>query len=287
MQEPQEYIVDINEQNAQQYLIDESAKRLVVVDFWADWCGPCKSLMPILEKLAQEYSGEWLLAKINADEQQNLCSQFGVQSLPTVALMKNGQPIDGFAGVLTEVEIRAMLDKHLPKPWDTLLIKGRELLQQGATGEALPVLKEAYTSSNFRADIAFVLTEAYLQLKRLDEAGEVLAAVKMVDQDNQFEQLKAQLELAKNASKAPEIDALEKALQAQPDDAHIMFQLAVQYSQHAYHREALALLVSILSKDLNARDGEVRQVFNDVIAVLGKGDPLAVEFQRKIYALLY
>lgn len=280
-------IVDITQENAKALLVDESYVRPVVVDFWAEWCGPCKSLMPILEKLANEYGGEFLLAKVNADEQQMIAGQFGVQSLPTVMVMQNGQPVDGFMGAQTEKEVRRILEKYLPKPWDKLLKQGRELLDAGDAAQAMVSLKEAYVSSEHQADIACYLAMAYVQMKRLDEAAEVLAQVRMVDQGPEYEQAKAQLELAQNAEKAPEIGALEQQLAANPDDVEVKFQLAVQYSQHHYHRDALNLLFELLQKDLTARDGEVRRVFTDVMAVLGKRDPLAVEFQRKLYALLY
>lgn len=280
-------IVDVTQDNAKALLVDESYTRPVVVDFWADWCGPCKSLMPILEKLANEYSGDFLLAKVNVDEQQMIAGQFGVQSLPTVVVMQNGQPVDGFMGAQTEKEVRRILEKYLPKPWDKQLNQGRELLEAGDAAQAMVLLKEAYVRSEHQADIACYLAMAYIQMKRLDEAAEVLAQVRMVDQGPEYEQAKAQLELAQNAEKAPEIGALERQLEANPDDVEVKFQLAVQYSQHHYHRDALTLLFELLQKDLSARDGEVRRVFTDVMAVLGKGDPLAVEFQRKLYALLY
>ena len=95
-----DYIANIDETNAMQLLIEESNNRPVLVDFWADWCAPCKALMPILESLAHEYAGAFLLAKVNADEQQNIAQQFGVRSLPTVMIIQNGQPVDGFAGAL-------------------------------------------------------------------------------------------------------------------------------------------------------------------------------------------
>lgn len=283
----QDLIVDVTEQNAKAILIDASYERLVVVDFWAQWCGPCKSLMPLLEKLAQEYSGEFLLAKVNADLQQMLTAQFGVRSLPTVFLMKDGQPVDGFAGLKSEQEIRTLLDKHLPKPWDKKHELGKEHLAAGEVAVAIPLLKEAYDLSRQQADIACTLADAYVQAKRLLEAADILAKVKMVDQDAYFEQVKAHLELAQNASKAPEIDALENRHHENPADEQVAFQLAVQYSQHEYYRESLTLLFALLKSNLNAGEGEVRKVFNDVLAILGKGDPLAVEFQRKIYALLY
>jgi thioredoxin len=105
--------------------------RPVVVDFWADWCEPCKQLMPILEKLATEYQGAFLLAKVNADEQQMLAQQLGVRSLPTVMVIKDGQPIDGFSGAQPESAVREMLDKHLPSPQAGALAEAEQLLADG------------------------------------------------------------------------------------------------------------------------------------------------------------
>ena len=118
MRESDMNIVEVTADNAQQMVIDASFGKLVVVDFWADWCAPCKTLMPVLEKLAGEYPDDLLLAKINADDQQMLAAQFGVRSLPTVMLIKEGQPLDGFTGAKTEAEVRALLEQYLPKPWE-------------------------------------------------------------------------------------------------------------------------------------------------------------------------
>ena len=283
----QTYKVDITEANAKAQLIDESFNRPVMVDFWADWCGPCKSLMPVLEKLAEEYAGDFLLAKVNADEQGMIAAQFGVRSLPTVMIIKDGRPIDGFVGAQPETEVRNLLDKHLPKPWDKQLNDAARLREEGDNAGALVLLKDAYVTSNQRADITCALAETYIVLNRTAEAEAILAKVRLADQGPAFEQVKAMLELAQNAEKAPEVHALEQQLQAEPDNQEVKFQLAVQYSRHEYHRDALELLYQLLQKNLNARDGEVRKVFTDVLAVLGKKDPLAVEFQRKLYSLLY
>lgn len=279
--------IDITAANAKTHLIDESFNRPVLVDFWADWCGPCKSLMPVLEKLAEEYAGDFLLAKVNADEQAMIAAQFGVRSLPTVMVMLEGRPVDGFVGAQSEVDVRKLLDKYLPKPWDKLLEKGAELLEAGDTGAAIGVLQEAYTSSNQRADIACVLADAYLQLNRTAEAEKLLSGIRLADQGPDYQQVMAKLELAQSAQKAPEVSALEQRLAADPHNEEVKFQLAIQYSQHQYHREALQLLYELLQKNLGARDGAVRKAFADVLAVLGKKDPLATEYQRKLYSLLY
>ena len=281
------HIVDIDTSNAQQMLIDESRNRPVLVDFWADWCGPCKTLMPILEKLADEYGGAFLLARVNADEQQMLAGQFGVRSLPTVMLIKDGRPIDGFMGAQPETAVRAMLDKHLPKPWDGALEQAQTMIDAGQFTEVLPLLRNAYEDSNHRSDISITLAQVYLELNRLDEAEALINAVPMVDQDAAYEQVKAQLELKRQAGKSPEIEALEAQLQSDPNNLDVAYQLAVQYSQDGHHREALEILFSILKGNLNFQDGAAKKTMMDMLASLGKGDPLAVEFQRKLYTLLY
>jgi putative thioredoxin len=279
--------VDISLENAQQYLIDESFKRPVVIDFWAEWCGPCKNLMPVLEKLATEYAGAFLLAKVNADDLQMISSQFGVRSLPTVMVMKDGQPIDGFAGALPEVQVRELLSKHLPKPWEAPLQQARELISQSQYSEALPLLRQVYEQSSQLAAVALLIAQCHLELNRIDNAEAVLVGIKMVDQDQFYQQLMAQLSLKKQAAKTPELAALEEAYARAPEDMQLRLQLALQYHQEAEHRLALEHLLEILRKDRNFAEGEARQSFNAIIASLGKADPLAIEFQRKLFTLLY
>ncbi|MEX1033180.1 MAG: thioredoxin [Cellvibrionaceae bacterium] len=282
-----EHIVDIDQSNAQQLLIEESYNRPVLVDFWAEWCGPCKSLMPILEKLAQEYAGQFLLARVNADEQQMIASQFGVRSLPTVMLMKEGQPLDGFMGAQPETAVRELLEKHLPKPWDIMFEQAKELIATGEFSEALTILRQAHQQSNERSDIGLALAQVYLELNRMAEAEAIIDTIPMVDQDAAYDQVKAQLELKRQAAKSPELEALEGELKKDPDNMEVAYQLAVQYNQDGHHREALELLYDILQKNLNFQDGAAKKAMMDMIASLGKGDPLAVEYQRKVYTLLY
>jgi len=281
------FIVNIDESNAAQLLIDESHKRPVVVDFWADWCEPCKVLMPLLEKIANEYKGAFLLAKVNADDQQMIAQQFGVRSLPTVMVMQNGQPVDGFAGAQPEAQVRQMLEKYLPKPWDGLLQMAMEAMDAGDFAAALSPLRQAWEDSGRRLDITLAYARALIESLRLEEAETVLATVRLADQDAAWEQLRAQLEIKREAAKSPEIEALEQRLAAAPDDLELRHQLAVQYTNSGQVKEAMECLIGILRVDLGHGDGATRKLLLDTIASLGKGDPLAAEYQRKLYSLLY
>ena len=282
-----DYIVNINEQNASAMLIEESHKRPVVVDFWADWCAPCKTLMPMLEKIAKEYEGAFLLAKVNADEQPGIAQQLGVRNLPTVMVIQGGQPVDGFAGAQTESFVRDMLEKYLPKPWDKLAQRGMDLIEQGEFMEALTPLRQAWQESKQQHDITLTYAHALIESLRLDEAQTVLDGVRLADQDAGYEQVRAQLEIKREAAKSPEVTALEQQLEADPDNLDLRYQLGVQYTNNSQYREAMEQLVAILRKDLNHGDGATKRMLLDAIASLGKGDPLAVEYQRKLYSLLY
>ena len=280
-------VVDIDQNNAQQYLIDESFNRPVVVDFWADWCAPCKQLMPLLEKLADEYAGAFLLAKINADEQQGISQQLGVRSLPTVMVFKDGQPVDGFAGGQPETAVREMLQKHLPSPWDAKIAEARDLLDQGDTSGALALLRAAWEESDKLLDITLAYAGALVEANRLDEAEEVLNEVRLVDRDALHEQLMAQIELKREAGKSPEIEALESELASDESNHSVRVKLAVQLTTGAHYRDALEHLLVVLRADRDWNNGEAKRLYLDTIASIGKGDPLAAEYQRKLFSILY
>ncbi|MEH6583960.1 MAG: co-chaperone YbbN [Halioglobus sp.] len=282
-----EFIVDIDESNAVQLLIEESNNRPVVADFWSDRSEPCQAMTSLLERIASEYQGAFLLAKVNADTQQGIAQQFGVQSLPTVMVIQNGQPVDGFAGAQPEAEVRQLLSKFLPKPWDGLLQMANEAMEQGDFASALTPLRQAWDDSGQLHEITIIYAHALIESLRLDEAEQVLAGIRMADRDAAYEQLIAQLEIKREAAKSPEIEALEQQLADDPDNLDVRHQLAVQYTSAGLFKDAMETLLGILQKDLNHADGATKKTLLDTIFSLGKGDPLAAEYQRKLYSLLY
>lgn len=172
-------MIDVTVQNFEAEVIAASMQTPVLVDFWAPWCGPCKTLGPILEKLEAEYGGRFKLVKIDSDQEQQLAAAFGIRSIPTCILLKNGQPVDGFMGALSEGQVRQFLDKHVPSEGELVAEAQADeagaLLQSGDTEAALAKLAEALAqdpgNDDARADYVRLLiaTGAYAQ------AGEALA----------------------------------------------------------------------------------------------------------------
>ncbi|MCC2618225.1 thioredoxin [Aestuariibacter halophilus] len=278
-------VVDITLENFQQVILQMSTEKFILVDFWADWCEPCKTLMPVLEKLAAEYSQHMILAKVNCDEQQEIAAQFGVRSLPTVMLVKDGQPIDGFAGAQPEGQIREMLQRHLPQPEDDDYQQAVALIQQGNYAEAFPLVKQAHDLNADRVDIRLALADCAVEMGNLALAKSLIAPVGLADQDGYYHAISGKIELAEQAAESPEIKALQEKLAAHPDDMQVKVDLAVQLHQAHQPEEALALLFDVLRADLNF--GDAKKVTLDMINALPDGEPLKSTFRRKIYSLLY
>ncbi len=281
MQSP---IVEVSIQNAREVL-EQSNTQLVLFQFHSARSEGCQQLTPILKAIVQRYPQQLLLARVDCDQQQDLAMQFGVQSLPTVMLIKDGRPIDGFAGVETEQAIMARLQPYLPKPEDELIARAQQFLAEQNPAEAYPLFKQAVELAPGRAELKVWLADTAVSLGQLPQAQALLAEVKMADQDSVYKAVVAKLELALEAADTPEIRALEQQLAAKADDNSIKEQLAVQYQAAQRSEEALALLLGILQQDLNY--GDSKKLFLDILAAQPKGDAVASQYRRKLYSLLY
>jgi len=277
-------IVDVSLSNAREVL-DASMQKLVLFQFWSARSEGCKQLSPVLERIVQQYPQQLLLARVDCDKEQDLAMQFGVQSLPTVMFIKQGRPVDGFAGVETEQAIRAKLAAYLPKPEDDLLAKAEPLLAAQDYAAAYPLLKDALALAPERTDIKLWLADTAIGLGQLTQAESMLSEIKLAQQDALYKSVLAKLQLAREAADTPEIQALEAALSAAPDNNELKEKLAVQYQAVQRSEEALALLFTVLQQDLNF--GGSKKLFLDILAALPKGDSVASQYRRKLYSLLY
>ncbi len=245
-------IVNITEANLQQTL-EQSMTKPVLFYFWSERSQHCLLLTPVLESLAAQYNGQFILAKLDCDAEPMVASQFGLRAIPTVYLFQNGQPVDGFQGPQPEEAIRALLDKVLPREEELKAQEGMALMQEGKYDEALPLLKEAWQLSNQNSQIGLLLAETQIALHRSEDAEAVLKTVPLQDQDTRYQGLIAQIELLKQAADTPEIQQLQQQVADNPADAALASQLALQLHQVGRNEEALELLFSHLQKRPGSR----------------------------------
>jgi putative thioredoxin len=278
-------VIDITPENFQQVILQDSQTKVVMVEFWAEGYEPSQQLAPVLTNVAAKFHADLIHARVDVQQQQEIAGQFGVQSLPTVILVKEGQPIDGFAGVQTEEQIVASFEKHLPKPEDALYQQGVELVSAGDYQQAYTVLKQAFDLNAQRADIKLLLADCQVELGQVKQAKELLSTIGLVDQDALYNSILGKIELAEQAAESPEIKALQADLEKNPDDLAIKVKLAVQLHQANQTEDALALILSVLYTDLNF--GEAKKLTLDMINALPDGDPLKSKYRRKVYGLLY
>jgi putative thioredoxin len=279
-------IVNITEANLQQTL-EQSMVKPVLFYFWSERSQHCLELTPVLDRLAAQYNGQFILAKLDCDAEQRVAAQFGLRAIPTVYLFQNGQPVDGFQGPQPEEAIRALLEKVLPREEELKAQEAMALMQEGHYDQALPLLKDAWQLSHQDSQIGLLLAETQIALNRSEDAQAVLDTVPLQDQDTRYQGLIAQIELLKQAADTPEIQQLQQQVADHPDDAALASQLALQLHQVGRNEEALELLFAHLSTDLTAADGQARKVFQEILAALGTGDALASRYRRQLYALLY
>jgi len=280
-----EHIVDITMENFQEFVLQGSQNKIVMVEFWAQGHEPSQLLAPVLRDLAAKHCDSMAHGRVDCQQQQEIAGQFGVQSLPTVILVKDGQPIDGFAGPQTETQIKALFEKHLPKPEDGLFEQAQELITQGDYQQAYTIAKQAHELDPQRADIKLLLADCQVELGQVKQAKLLMASIGLVDQDALYKRILGKIELAEQAAESPEIKALQQQLAQEPENLELKVKLAVQLHQANQTEEALALILSVIRKDLQF--GEAKKLTLDMINALPDGEPLKSNYRRKVYSLLY
>lgn len=259
----------------------------VVVDFWAPWCEPCKVLKPLLEKLAEEYAGRFLLAKVNADENPELSQHFGVRSIPTVKVLFQGQLVDEFSGALPESQIREFLDRFaLPAVGGAnLREEAAALVGEGKFEEALAKLVEASQATPEDQAIQLDAVEVLMQLGRNDEAKQLLGG-EYAQEAERANALRARLALSEGAADTAEIEA---KLATNPDDHAARLDLARAYAAQGRYREAMETILDVIVRDRFFDEGAPRKAMLQLFEALGGSeqyDDLVREFRRKMSAAL-
>lgn len=279
--------VTVTAENFQSLVLDASYDRPVLVDFWADWCAPCRMLMPILAKLADEYRGRFTLAKVNTEEQQALAAQFGIRSLPTVQLFISGQPVDQFMGALPEGQIREFIDRHLPRPSDGLLAQAQGFMAAGDLESAQILIDRAREQDPENARLALADLQLLAARGQIDEAQSAIDRLP-IDLANEPEvlALRAQLRFIAELADAPPEAELVTRLADHPHESLTRYQLAAYQVMRGDYEAALENLLTLMKRDRAFQDDAGRKGMLAVFDLLGAGD-LVARYRAKMMNALY
>lgn len=295
-------MIDVTVANFETEVIEASKTIPVLVDFWAPWCGPCKSLGPILEKVEVEYGGRFKLVKINSDDEQQLAGAFGIRSIPTCVLMKDGKPLDGFMGALPEGQVKAFLDKHLPSELEAEAAEeeGEAMadLAAGDADSALAKLADAVAKDPDNQQSRQEYVKLLLRLGQVDEAQVALAPVQMLAETEAWVRnlnLWAQaLVVGLSADEA----ALAAAIEANKRDFASRYALAQARVAQQRYTDAMEELLEILMRDKSWQDELARKFYVTVLDIItppvpkveqGKvppEDPTVVKYRRRLSSVV-
>jgi putative thioredoxin len=279
-------VIDTTPETFEQDVIEASSERPVVVDFWAEWCAPCRTLGPILERLAREYDGKFLLVKANTEELPQIASAFGVRSIPAVFGLSNGRVKDSFVGVLSESAIRAFLDRLMPTPAEGA-IKEAKALEATDSQAAEAKYRSALELSPNEPEIKIGLARTMLAQGRMDEGRALIADLERRGfLEPEAEKVKAELSLRSQGGATGGVEAARAAAEANPDDLNLKLALAEALAAAGRYQEALDLGLELVERDRKGVGEQARKMMLAIFRLLGDAD-IVSDYQRKLAAVLF
>ena len=282
------FVFDVTQADYQQAVIENSRRVPVLVDFWADWCGPCKMQLPVLLKLAEEYQGKFLLAKIDTDAERGLANLHNIRSIPTMKLFRDGEVVEEILGAQTESTLRMLLDKHVPRESDTLREQALALAAAGDTDAALEILRAAAAADpdNPRAQTDYLRTA--MEAGRMDEAGQALEKLPIAQRETpEIRRLSALLGFAQRSAGAPDRAVLEQRVAQNADDIEARELLGVRLALAGEAEHALEQFLEILRRDRRYGDDAGRKGMLALFELLGNQGPLVSRYRAQMFAALH
>ncbi|MEM1140669.1 MAG: thioredoxin [Pseudomonadota bacterium] len=264
----------------------------VIVDFWAPWCGPCKTLTPILEKAVTAARGAVRLVKINIDENQALAGQMGIQSIPTVAAFKGGRPVDGFMGALPESQIKAFIERLAgeigPSPADMLMEEARAAFAAEDFATAAQTFAAVLQEEPGNPEALGELARCYLAVGDAERAGEMLALVPPEARDHpSVKGAQAELDLSAQAADSDEVQALRAKIAQAPSDKPARLELAAALAADGQREEAMDLLLALVEEDRAWNDEAARKQLLSLFEALGPTHDLTKQGRRRLSSILF
>ncbi len=281
------WVVETTAETFEQDVIERSKETPVVLDFWAPWCGPCRQLGPILEKLADEHAGQFIVVKANSDQLSQHAAAFGVQGIPAVYALKDGEVVDGFVGLLSERELKQWLERFLPTEADRL-IQAADALATTDAASAEATYRDALVKAPNSVAAQIGLARTLLSQGKHDQCRDVLAALESRGfLEPQAQQLQAQLHLAEHAVSGGELDELRQRTQKNPADLSGKLQLAEALLAARQYEDGFALCLEVIERDAGKLREQARTMMVDAFRVLGDSSELTLNYRRKLSSALY
>ena len=281
-----EWVFDVTDKDFETAVLERSKQVPVVVDFWAPWCGPCRILGPLLERLTAEHQGEFLLAKVNVDDSPHLSGAFGIRSIPMVLGFRDGRVASEFVGALPESSVRQFLSRVLPSPADKLVLRADELRAAGNLDEAEPLVRKALELEP-RSDPALVgLAAIHADRGEDEEALGVLDRVAPgTPLREEADQLAAKIRI--RAAGSVDESALRERVEANPADLESRLELGQVLAAKSRYDEALEQYLEIVRRDRSFRDDAARKAMLDIFALLGPGNDTAERYRSELAKVLF
>ena len=283
------FVTVVTQESFPTEVTQRSALVPVLVDFWADWCAPCKMLAPVLEKLALEYAGKFLMAKIDTDVERDLAAQFAVRSLPTVKVFRHGAPVDEFMGALPESAVREVIERHIEQPADLDIAEATNLSDSGKAEAAVALLKESLTNDPGHGPLRVALAQQQLNAKDAQGAFETLKELPLLaKQEEEAKILQARIELALSADETGDTDALAQRIAQNPNDLSARIRLAAGlFHQPEQVEAAMTQLLEVIKRGRGASEADqARQTLLQIFASLGHQDERVGRYRRLLAQIL-
>ncbi len=281
------HVFEIDQQTFESDVLQASMDTPILVDFWATWCEPCKTLGPILEKLAAEFNGAFRLGKVDVDAQQELAAMFGIKSIPTVMLVSQGQVVDGFAGALPEGQLREFLTRHVQPPEGDDTDAADEQAPTETPEAAINRIQQAIAAEPAKAELKLELALALMRGGQADAASAELDALPAnLATDARAQRLRSELELARAAAAAPAADALQQRIDANPEDWEARDLLGLRLLQEGDAEGGLDQFLAILQKARDWNDGQAKKRLLAAFATLDDAE-LVGRYRRRMASLLF